>query len=64
MEIRDLEMEKLEKKIGIKSVEPRIYFSWENSEKEGWQNSKKFVDEDKLAVRERQIDLELRRWGF
>lgn len=57
-DVRTLDIEDIEKKVGIKAKAKRIHFSWENVEKEGWQNLR-FIDEEKLKKREMQMDREL-----
>jgi hypothetical protein len=57
-EIKGSDIEVIEKKAGITVAAPRLYFSWEQTEKDGWQ-SLKFVDEKVLEERERRVEREL-----
>lgn len=58
-DIRNLDIEDIEEKVGINPKPSKIFFNWENSEKEGWQNLK-FIDENELIKREKRMDKELR----
>jgi len=58
IDIETLDIEMIEKKIGIRAKAKKLFFDWENSEKDGWQNLK-FVDEKKLCERELRMDKEL-----
>jgi L-2-hydroxyglutarate oxidase LhgO len=57
-EIKRSEIGVIEKKVGIKAAGLKIYFSWERTEKDGWQILK-FVDEKTLDKRERRVEKEL-----
>jgi len=58
-DIRNLDIEDIEKHIGVNPKPSKVFFNWENAEKEGWQNLK-FVDENEFIKREKRMDKELR----
>lgn len=56
-DIEKLDIEKIEKKLGIKATTPKTYFSWEKGEKQGLQiSSYTFVPKEVLNKRERRLD--------
>jgi hypothetical protein len=60
-EIRNLDMEEIEKKLDIKARAPKSYFAWEEGEKMGLQLSPyKFVPKEVIDKRERQMDMILK----
>lgn len=58
-DIRNLDIEDIEKHIGVNPKLSKVFFNWENAEKEGWQNLR-FVDENEFTKRENRMDKELR----
>lgn len=60
-EIKNLDMEEIEKKLDIKARAPKIYFAWEEGEKRGLQLLPyKFVPKEVIDKRERQMDMVLK----
>ena len=59
-DLKTMDIEVIEKKVGIKTRASKVFFDWENSEKDGWQNQK-FVSEEELNNRELRMDEELKR---
>lgn len=57
-DIRNLDIEHIEKKVGIEPKPKKNYFNWEDGEKDGWQNLT-FVRENTLNKRELRMDKEL-----
>jgi len=58
-DIINLDIEDIEKKIGVNPNPSKVFFNWENAEKEGWQNLR-FVTENEITKREKRMDKELR----
>lgn len=58
-DIINFDIEYIEKHIGVNPKPSKIFFNWENAEKEGWQNLK-FVNENEFIKREKRMDRELR----
>lgn len=60
-EIKNLDIEKIEKKLDLKARAPKIYFAWEEGEKKGLQLLPyKFVPKEIIDKRERQMDMVLK----
>ena len=60
-EIKNWDIEKIEKKLDIRAKAPKMYFAWEEGEKLGLQLSPyKFVPEEVFEKRERRMDALLR----
>ena len=60
-EITNWDIEKIEKKLGIRAQAPKMYVAWEESEKLGLQLSPyKFVPKEVFEKRERRMDALLR----
>ena len=60
-EIKNWDIEKIEKKLGIRAQAPKMYFAWEKGEKLGLQLSPyKFVPKEVFEKRERRMDALLR----
>ena len=60
-EIKNWDIEKIEKKLGIKAQAPKIYIAWEEGEKLGLQLSPyKFVPKEVFEKRDRRMDALLR----
>jgi hypothetical protein len=60
-EIKNWDIEKIEKEIGIKAQEPKVYFTWEGGKKLGLQLSPyKFVPKEVFQKRDRRMDTLLR----
>lgn len=56
-EIKNLDIEEIEKRLDIKARAPRTYFAWEKGEKLGLQLSPyKFVSKEVIDKRERRMD--------
>ncbi len=64
-QIENWDIEKIEEKLDIKTVTPKIYFDWERGEKVGWQvSSNEFVSKKDLDRREKMIDIILSKKGY
>ena len=60
-EIKNLDMEEIEKRLDIKARAPKTYFAWEEGEKMGLQLSPyKFVPKEVIDKRERKMDMFLK----
>lgn len=61
--IKSTKIEDLERELNIKARPPKIYFDWERSEKDGYQDLK-FVSEAEYKHREEKLDSELKACGL
>ena len=59
IDIRNWDIEDIEKHIGVNPKPSKVFFNWENAEKDGWQNLK-FVDENEFTKREKRMDKKLK----
>lgn len=57
-QIESLDIEKIEEKLNIKTVTPKIYFGWEKGEKTGWQFSPyKYISKKDMDKREKMVNI-------
>jgi hypothetical protein len=61
--IKSTKIEDLERELNIEARPPKIYFDWERSEKDGYQDLK-FVSEKEYEHREAKLDSELKACGL